>query len=53
MLSVRGLVEVGKALAKGFVIGGFALAYLLWVQDSVVTLGTGAAARRPWRTPAR
>jgi flagellar biosynthetic protein FlhB len=39
IFSVRGLVEVGKALAKGFVIGGFALGYLLWVQDSVITLG--------------
>jgi flagellar biosynthetic protein FlhB len=40
MLSIRGLVEVGKALAKGLLIGGFALAYLLWVRGSVVTLGT-------------
>lgn len=39
MISVRGLAEVGKALAKGLVIGGFALAYLLWVKDSVVSLG--------------
>ncbi len=39
IVSLRGLVEVGKALAKGFVIGGFALGYLLWAQDSVITLG--------------
>jgi flagellar biosynthesis protein FlhB len=39
MVSVRGLVEVGKALAKGLLIGGFALAYLLWEKDSVVNLG--------------
>lgn len=39
LASLRGLVEVGKALAKGLVIGGFALGYLLWVQDSVIALG--------------
>lgn len=39
IVSVRGLVEVAKALAKGALIGGMALAYLLWVQNSVATLG--------------
>ena len=39
ILSVRGLVEVAKALAKAFLIAGFALGYLLWVQNNVVTLG--------------
>lgn len=40
ILSVRGLVEVGKALAKGFVIGGFALACLSWARGRVLSLGT-------------
>jgi flagellar biosynthetic protein FlhB len=40
IFSVRGLVEVAKALAKAFVIGGLALAYLLFVEDSVIALGT-------------
>lgn len=39
ILSIRGLVEVAKALAKGLLIGGFAVAYMLWVQDRVVALG--------------
>jgi flagellar biosynthetic protein FlhB len=39
IISVRGLVEVAKALAKGLLIGGFAIAYMLWVQDRVVGLG--------------
>lgn len=39
IVSVRGLVEVGKALAKGFLIGGFAFAWLLWSRDSVIGLG--------------
>ncbi|GMW06317.1 MAG: flagellar biosynthetic protein FlhB [Nevskiales bacterium] len=40
IFSLRGLVEVGKALAKAFLIGGLALGYLLWVEDDVVALGT-------------
>jgi flagellar biosynthetic protein FlhB len=36
---MRGLVEVAKALAKGVLIGGMALAYLLWVQERVIGLG--------------
>lgn len=39
VFSARGLVEVAKALAKGLVIGGFALGYLLWVQGDVASLG--------------
>ncbi len=39
LASVRGLMEVVKALAKAGLIGGFALGYLLWVRDSVITLG--------------
>lgn len=39
IVSLRGFVEVGKALAKGFLIGGFALGYLLWTRDSVTVLG--------------
>lgn len=40
IFSVRGLVEVAKAFAKAFVIGGLALGYLLWVENSVISLGT-------------
>ncbi len=36
---MRGLVEVAKALAKGGLIGGCAVGYLLWVRDSVMALG--------------
>lgn len=39
VFSMRGLMEVAKALAKGGVIGGCAVFYLLWVQADVITLG--------------
>jgi flagellar biosynthetic protein FlhB len=39
IVSVRGLVEVAKALAKGLLIGGLAFTYLVWVQDRVIGLG--------------
>jgi flagellar biosynthetic protein FlhB len=39
ILSVRGLVEVAKALAKALLIGGLAFAYMSWARDGVVNLG--------------
>jgi len=40
ILSVRGLVEVAKALAKGLVIGGFAFICMAWARGEVLSLGT-------------
>ncbi len=40
IFSLRGLVEVAKALAKGFVIGGFALGCMAWASDRVLSLGS-------------
>ncbi|MCC7488546.1 MAG: flagellar biosynthesis protein FlhB [Gammaproteobacteria bacterium] len=39
ILSLRGLVEVAKALAKALVIGGFALGCLAWARGPVLALG--------------
>jgi len=39
IFSLRGLVEVAKALAKGLVIGGFALGCMTWARGQVLTLG--------------
>jgi flagellar biosynthetic protein FlhB len=39
LFSLRGLVEVVKALAKALVIGGLALAYLVWAREGLVNLG--------------
>ena len=40
ILSVRGLVEVAKALAKGLFIGGFAFICMAWARGEVLSLGT-------------
>lgn len=39
IFSVRGLVEVAKALAKGLFIAAAAIGYMAWVRRDVVTLG--------------
>ena len=39
IVSVRGLVEVAKSVAKALLIGALALAYLMWVQGDVIRLG--------------
>lgn len=39
IFSLRGLVEVAKALAKALVIGGFALLCMAWARDQVLSLG--------------
>jgi flagellar biosynthetic protein FlhB len=39
ILSIQGLVEVVKALAKGLFIAAFAIAYMAWVRRDVFGLG--------------
>ena len=39
IFSLRGLVEVAKALAKALVIGGFALLCMAWARGQVLSLG--------------